>query len=161
MSRLSEELQFGYLIESVSKAATAVATDAVDLSRFSAITFGFAFGAITGNSVLTCYPGSTNAIAAAKSETAIAFKYRLAAADCSNTLADTYGDETAVLYTGLTLTATTFDHKIMLVEFDCDQMTTTNRFLVFSLSNIANPILISAWFVGKPRYPGHTGVTAL
>ena len=81
--------------------------------------------------------------------------------DAGATLADTFGDPTAVAYTGLTLTAATFDHKLMLVEFDCDTMTTTNRFLVWAVSATANPMDLSCVMIGKPRYPGHTGVTAL
>ena len=161
MSRLSEELQFVPMIETEAYGGAGVDSDAVDLSRFSTVSFIFAFGDITSDSTLICYPGSTAAIAAAKSATAIAFNYRLAAADAGATLADTFGDPTAVAYTGLTLTAATFDHKLMLVEFDCDTMTTTNRFLVWAVSATANPMDLSCVMIGKPRYPGHTGVTAL
>lgn len=159
--RLSEELQYVPMIETEAWGGAGCDSDAIDLSRFSTISFIFAFGDITGDSTLICYPGSTNAIAVAKSATAIAFKYRLGAADAGATLADTFGDPTTVAYTGLTLTAATFDHKLMLVEFDCDQMTTTNRFLVWAVSATANPMDLSCVAIGKPRWPGHTGVTAL
>lgn len=159
--RLSEELQFAYVIETEAYGGAGVDSDAVNLGLYSTVTFVFAFGDITGNSTLICYPGSTNAIAVAKSATAIAFSYRLAAADATNTLADTFGEPTAVAYTGLTLTATTFDHKTVLVEFDCDQMTTTNQWIVWAVSATANPLDLSCVMVGKPRYPGHTGVTSL
>jgi len=160
MSRLSEELQFGPMVETEAYGGAGTDSDAIDLSRFSTVTFAFMFGDITGDSTLLFYAGSTNALAAAKG-TAIAFSYRLAAADAAATLADTFGDVTAVASTGLTLTAATFDHKMILVEFDCDQMTTTNRFVVFAVSATANPMDLAVAFVGKPRYPGHTSVTAL
>lgn len=157
---LSEQIQIGYVIESADKAGGGADTDAVDLSRFHKATFAFTFGAITGNSTLLFYAGSTNALAAAKG-TAIAFNYRLAAADCGNTLADTHGALTAATAAGITLTAATYDHKTLLVEFDCDQLTTTNRFVVGAVSATANPMNVSCIVIGEPRWPGNTQVTAL
>jgi hypothetical protein len=161
MSRLSEELQIVPIITPEAYGGAGVDSDAIDMSRFSSVTFVFQFGDVTGDSTLICYPGSTNAIAVAKSATAIAFKYRLSAAAALTTLGDTYGDPVAVAYTGLTLTAATFDDHTILIEFDCDQMTTTNRFIVWAVSATANPMDLGCVAIGKPRWPGHTGVTAL
>jgi hypothetical protein len=160
MSRISESQQIAYLIETADKAGAGADTDAIDMSRFSSVTFIFAFGAITGNSTLLFYGGATNALAAAKG-TAIAFRYRLAAADCGNTLADTHGTETDATTSGITLTAATYDHKTLLVEFDCDELGSTNRWVVAALSTTANPLNVACVAIGKPRYPGNTQVTAL
>lgn len=160
MSRLSEELQFVPMIETEAYGGSGADTDAIDMSRFSSVSFIFAFGDITGDSTLLFYAGATNALAAAKG-TAIAFNYRLAAADAGATLADTLGDVAAATSAGITLTAATYDHKLLIVEFDCDQLTTTNRFIVAAVSATANPMDLSCVAIGKPRYPGHTGVTAL
>jgi len=160
MSRLSEELQFVPLFEPEAYGGAGKDTDAIDLSRFSSVTFVFMFGDITGDSTLIFYAGSTNALAAAKG-TAIAFNYRRSAADINTTLADTYGDVTAVASTGLTLTAATYDYRTLLVEFDCDQLTTTNRFITAAISATANPMDVSCIAIGKPRYAAHTSATAL
>lgn len=161
MSRLSEELQFVPLIEAEDYAGAGKDSDCVDLSRFHTFSAIFQFGDITGNSILKVYAAPTAALAVAKTGYEIAFSYRLAAADTGATLADTFGDATAVASTGLTLTAATYDHKVLLVEFDCDTMTTTNRYLVFEIDATANPMEVSAVGVAKPRFPGHAGVTAL
>jgi len=161
MSRLSESLQFVPLIETEAYGGAGTDSDCVDLSRFNSVSFIFSFGDLTSDSTLICYPGSTAAIAVAKSATAIAFNYRLSAAAVRTTLADTLGDPIAVAYTGLTLTAATFANKLLVVEFDCDTITTTSRFIVWSVSNAANPCDLSMTMVGMPRYPAHTNVTSV
>jgi hypothetical protein len=161
MSRLSEELQFVPVVETEAYGGAGTDSDCIDLSRFSSGTFVFSFGDVTGNSTLIFYAAPTAALAVAKTGYEIAFKYRLAAATVRSTLADTFGDATTVASTGMTLTAATYDNKVMLVEFDGDQMTTTNRYVVFAVSATASPMDLSVTFVGKPRYPGHTGVTAV
>ena len=161
MSRLSEELQFVPLIETEAYGGAGTDSDAVNLALFSSVSFIFSFGDLTGDSTLICYPGSTAAIAVAKSGTSIAFNYRLSAANVRTTLADTLGDPTAVLYTGLTLTAATFANKLLVVEFDCDTMTTTNQYIVWAVSSTANPMDLSMTMIGKPKFPGHLHPTSV
>ncbi len=161
MSRLSEELQFIPVVETEAYGGSGTDSDCIDLSRFSSITFVFSFGDLTSDSTLIFYAAPTAALAVAKTGYGIAFKYRLAAAEIRATLSDTFGDPVTVAATGLTLTAATFDNKLTLVEFDCDQMTTTNRYMVFAVSATASPMDLSVTCVGKPRYPGHTGVTSV
>jgi hypothetical protein len=159
--RLSEELQIIPIITPEAYGGSGVDSDPVNLGLLSTITFVFQFGDVTSDSTLICYPGSTSALAAAKGQTAIAFKYRLSVGAALATTGDTYGDPVSVAYTGLTLVAATFDDHTMLVEFDCDQMTTTNQWLCWAVSSTANPMDLSCVAIAKPRYPGHTGVTAL
>lgn len=160
--RLSESLQFIPMIETEAYGGAGVDSDAIDMSRFHTVSFIFAFGDLTGDSTLTLYPGSTAAIAVAKSETSFGFNYRLAAADAGATLADTFGNETAVAAAAsLTLTAATYDHKLLLVEIDCDQLTSDYRYLVWSVSSTANPLDLSCVAIGAPRYAGHTHPTSL
>jgi len=161
MSRLSEELQFIPVVETEAYGGAGTDSDCIDLSRFSSVTFCFSFGDITNNSTLIFYAAPTAALAVAKTGYEVAFKYRLASAEVRTTEADVFGDPVTVASAGLTLTAATFDNKLMLVEFDGDQMTTTNRFIVFAVSSTANPMDLSVTVVGKPRYPGHTGVTSV
>jgi len=161
MSRLSEELQFVPVVETEAYGGAGTDSDCIDLSRFSSVCYVFAFGDITGNSTLIFYAASTAALAVAKTGYELAFNYRLGAAEVRATLADTFGDVTAVTSAGLTLTAATFDNKLMLVEFDCDVLGSTKRYMVCAVSATANPMDLSVTVVGKPKYPGHTGITSV
>jgi hypothetical protein len=161
MSRLSEMLQFVPMITPEAYGGSGVDSDAIDMSRFSSVSFIFQFGDVTSDSTLILYPGTTAALAAAKGSTALAFNYRLSAAAALTTLGDTYGDAVAVAYTGLTLVAATFDDHTMIVEIDCDTLASTSRFLCWAVSSTANPMDLSCVAIGKPRYPGHTSITAL
>jgi hypothetical protein len=161
MSRLSEELQFIPLITPEAYGGSGVDSDVIDTGVLSSVSFVFQFGDVTSDSTLICYSGSTNAIAAAATGTALAFKYRLSAAAALTTLGDTYGDPVTVASTGLTLTAATFDDHTMIIEFDCDQIAPTARYLMWRVSSTASPMDLGMLAIGKPRYPGHTSVTAL
>lgn len=152
--RLSEQLMFIPLIETEAYGGAGCDSDAVNVGLLNSFSAVFAFGDITGDSVLTVYKGATAALAAAKG-TAIAFRYRLAAADATNTLADTFGSETAVAATGLTLTAATYDHKLLVVEIDPDELA-GYPYLVFSIDSTANPMDCSCLGIGQARYSGVT-----
>ena len=160
MSRLSESLAIVPMMEPKDKTAAAYVSDAVDLSLFNSFTIIISLGAITGNTVLTVYQDATAALATALT-TAVAFKYRLSAADFKATTADQWGEPTAVLSTGLTMTATTFDHRLVAIEIDPDTLTTTQRFVAFNMDATGNPLLVSAIGIGESRYPGHLIPTAV
>ncbi len=157
--RLSESLQFVPLIETEAYGGAGADSDAVNIGLFNGFSALFAFGDITGNSVLKVYAGTTAALAAAKG-TAIAFRYRIANADAGNASADVFGDATDVASTGLTLTAATFDHRLVAVEIDPDELS-SGAWVVYEVSATANPMDLSAIGVGAPRFPGHTAPTAL
>jgi hypothetical protein len=160
MSRLSEELSFQYLLEPLDKAGSAYVSDAVDLGLYHSFTVVLMCGAITGNSVLTVYRDTTAALATSLT-TAVAFTYRLSAADFKVTKADQLGDPIAVASTGLTMVATTHDNRWMAIEFDCDIAGSTGRYMTFNLSSAGNPMLVAAFGIGKSRFPGHLIPTAV
>lgn len=151
--RLSESLQFIPLMEADDYGSAGQDSDAVDLGLLNGLSAVFSFGALTGNSVLKVYAGTTAALAAAKG-TAIAFSYRLGAADFEVTKADQLGDETAVASTGLTLTAATYDHKLLVVEIDPDTLTSGARYVVFEIDATATAMNVACVGVGAPRFPG-------
>ena len=159
--RLSEELGIIPVVETEAYGGAGTDSDCLDASRFSSLTYIFSFGDVTSDSTLIFYAAPTAALAVAKTGYEIAFNYRLAAAAVRTTKSDTFGEPTAVLSSGLTLTAATFDDHLMLVEFDCDTLGSSNRYIVFAVSATANPMDLSVTVIGKPRYPGHTGVTAV
>ncbi len=158
--RLSESHAFVPLFEPKDKGASAYVSDAVDLGQFHGFTAFLSFGAITADTVITVYGDATAALATALT-TAIAFKYRLSAADYKVALADQFGDPIAVASTGLTATAATFDHRVMAIEIDPDTLAAGARWIAINLSSVGNPLLVSGVGVGRSRYPGHLIPTAL
>lgn len=154
--RLSETHALIPLIESDDYGGAGIDSDGVNMGLLHSLTAVFVFGAITGNSVLSVYAGAT----AAKT-TAIAFSYRLGAADFGTTKADQLGDATAVASTGLTLTAATFDHRMLVIEIDADQMPSGKPYVTFEIDATANPMNVGAVGFGQSRYPGHLIPTAI
>lgn len=158
--RLSESLAFVPLFEPKDKTASAYVSDAIDLGQFHGFTAYLSFGAITGDSVVTVYGDATSALATALT-TAIAFKYRLSAADYKVALSDQFGDPVSVTSAGLTLTAATFDHRTIAIEIDPDTLAAGARWIAINFSSVGNPLLMSGIGVGEARYPGHLIPSAL
>lgn len=148
--RFSEEAVLVPLIESKDYGSAGVDSDGVNLGKMHSFTAAFVFGAITGNSVLKVYAGAT----AAKT-TAVAFKYRLGAADFKAALADQLGDAIDVASTGLTLTAATFDHRMVVIEVDSDASTDGKPWITFEIDATATVMNVGAVGIGATRYPGH------
>jgi hypothetical protein len=155
--RISERFSSVPLIEPADYGSAGIDSDSVNMGRLHALGALFTFGAITGNSILKVYAGATTG---AKT-TALAFKYRLGAADYKVALADQWGDWTAVAATGLTLTATTFDHRQVAVEINADQVTDGYEWLTFEIDSTATTIFVAALGLGAPRYPGSLIPTAI
>jgi len=152
--RQSESLAFVNLFEPKDKTAAAYVSDAVNLGLWNSFTAYISFGAITADTVITVYGDTTAALATALT-TPIAWKYRLSAADYKAALSDQFGDPIAVLATGLTATATTFDHRVIAIEFDSDTLVGGAAWVTINLSSVGNPLLVSGVGVGSARYPGH------
>lgn len=160
MSRHSESFALIPLFEPKDKTAAAYVSDAVNLGLFNSFTAYISFGAITGDTVLTVYADTTAALATALT-TAIAFKYRLSAADFKVALGDQFGDPISVASTGLTCTAATFDHRVIAIEIDPDTLSGTTPWVAINMSSVGNPLLVSGIGVGRPRYAGHLIPSAL
>lgn len=148
--RISERFVAVPLIEAKDYGSAGVDADGVNLGKLLSFSAFLMFGAITGNSILKCYAGAT----AAKT-TAIAFKYRLGAADFKVALADQFGAATDVASTGLTLTATTYDHRQLAIEVDSDTMPEGKSWLTIEIDSTATVMLVGAVGIGSPRYPGN------
>jgi hypothetical protein len=154
MARLSETHVIVPLFEPKDTAGGAYVSDAIDLAKLDSFTAVLTFGAITGNSVLTVNADTTAALATSLT-TPIAFKYRQGAADFKVALADQLGEPTAVALTGLTLTAATFDHTTVIIEIDPDTLVSGAHWVTFNITSTANPCLVAAIGIGRPRYAGH------
>lgn len=154
--RLTERFITIPLIEAKDYGSSGIDSDGVNLGGLNAFAAVFTFGAITGDSVLKVYAGAT----AAKT-TAIAFKYRLGAADYKVALADQLGDEISVASTGLTLTAATFDHRQVTVEVDPQAMPDGKGWITFEINSTATVMLVGAVGIGDTRSGGHLNASVI
>ena len=150
MARFSESLILVPLIESKDYGSAGVDADGVNLGLTNGFSAAFVFGNITGNSILTVYAGAT-----AANTTAIAFKYRLGAADYKSALADQLGDPISVASTGLTLTAATFDHRLVIIEIDPDTMPDGKPWVTFSFDATASVFNLGGVGLARPRQAAH------
>jgi hypothetical protein len=104
--RFSERFHPVALAVSADVTTNGVDSQSVHMGKFHSFAFLFNFGSVTANDTLKFYVGAADAT----KTTAIAFKYRLAAADTGAASSDTFGAFTDVTSSGLTLTAATFDN---------------------------------------------------
>lgn len=152
--RFSERFKIIPLTESADVTTAGVDTQGVHVGKLSEICFLLNFGAITADDALKVYVGATNA---AKT-TAIAFKYRLAAADTKVALSDTLGAFTDVAAAGLTLTATTFDHKLVVVEIDSQAIPDATPWVILEIAGSATTQNVSIIAIAMPRYASTSGL---
>lgn len=155
--RVSEEFAKVHLIEPANYGSAGVDSDSVNMGRLHHLSATFLFGALVGNSVLKVYSGAT---AGAKT-TALAFKYRRTTGDYKAANADQLSAFTSVASTGLTLTAATFDHMLVHIGIDADQMTEGEKWLTFELDATATTLTVAALGNGWPRFPGNSIPTVI
>jgi len=154
--RFSERFKVTPVIEPLDTEA-GIDSDSINMGLLHLFCFALTFGAITGDAVLKFYVGAT----AGTKTTAIAFGYRLSAADFKAALSDTYGALTAVASTGLTLTAATFDHRTVLIEFDSQAIPDATPWVTAELSAAASASLTAGIGIGEPRHASNAGTTVL
>ncbi len=157
MPRISESRIIIPLNEAKDTGSAGIDFDSVHMGRLHSLSVCMAFGAITGNSILTVNTGATEG---AKT-TAIAFKYRFGGGDFKAASADILGAATSVAAAGLTLTATTYDHRLLVIEVDSDTMTDGQPWLTVSVDATASVFLSGAIGIGIPRYEGNTAITVI
>ena len=155
--RVSEEFAKVHLIEPANYGSAGIDSDSVNMGRLHHLSATLLFGALTGNSVLKVYSGAT---AGAKT-TALPFKYRVTSADFKAANADQLGAFTSVLATGLTLTAASFDHRMVHIGIDADQMTEGEKWLTIEIDATATTLNVAGEGVGWPRYPGNAIPTVI
>jgi hypothetical protein len=157
MPRISESLMFVPVIESKDYGSAGVDFDSVHMGRLHSLSVAINFGALTGNSILKVSTGATEGT----KTTDIAFKYRIGGGAFKAASADILGDATAVASTGLTLTAATFQHKLVVIEVDADAGTDAQPWLTVSLDATATVLNAGGMGVGMPRHKSHTAPTVI
>lgn len=151
--RFSERFKIFSLTESADVTTNGVDSDSVNFGLIHEGCFHVNFGSVTGDDVLKVFVGAT----AGTKTTAVAFKYRLAAADTKSALADTYGAFTDVSASGLTLTAATFDHRGMIVEVDSQAVPDSTPWVTLEIAGSATTQNVSITFIGQPRFSSSSG----
>lgn len=130
--------------------------DSFKLTNHKHATFLIQFAALTGDAVLTIYEGAT----AGTKTTAKTFNYRLADAAQGAATGDTFGDETTSA--ALTLTAATYQNKMLVVELGADALTQGLPWVTLEFSAAASALNASvAAVLSEARYPGESQPTAI
>lgn len=155
--RVSESLQFIPVVEAKDYGSVGIDFDSVHIGRLLSLSFAINLGALTGNSILKVSTGATEGT----KTTDIAFKYRFGGGDYKAASADILGDPVAVASTGLTLVAATFDHRLVVVEVDADNVTDAQPWVTLSIDATATVLLVGGIGVGYPRNACHTNVTVI
>jgi hypothetical protein len=156
MMRLSEDKGIVFVAKPADYAGGAVTGESINTKVCTHITYLLQFGAITGDSVLTVKSGASDGV----QSTSETFHYRLAGADQAATGADVYAAETAA--TTLTLTAGTYDNKLLIVEIEVAGLTAGQPFLTLALSAVANPLNVSiVAILSGMRYVANQPQTAI
>ena len=153
--RVSETHALVTLVESKDYGSAGIDSDSVNMGRLHSLTAVFTFGALTGNSIFKVYSGAT----AGTKTTALTFKYRLSSADYKAANSDQFGAFTSS--SALTLTAATYDHRMVVVSVDSDQMTDGEKWLTFEIDSTATAMNVGAIGVGATRYPGNAIPTVI
>lgn len=155
--RVSESLILIPVVESKDYGSAGIDFDSVHMGRLLSMSVGINFGLLTGNSVLKVSTGATEGT----KTTDIAFKYRIGGGAYKAASADILGDPVAVTSAGLTLTAATFQHKLIVIEVDADNLTDGQPWVTVSIDATATVLNVGGLAVGYPRHASHTAITVI
>ncbi len=154
--RLPEEKKLCYVINTADFNA-GVDADSINMKNFHRATFILLFGAITGDAVLTVNSGATDG---AKTS-ALTFHYAVGGAACGSANSDVIAaDATSA---ALTLTAATYQNKMLVVEVDATDMDVANgeEWLTLALSDAADAGILHCVAILEPRYTSNRSASAL
>lgn len=157
MPRISEQHIIIPMNEAKDTGSAGIDFDSVHMGRMHSLSVCIPFGAITGNSILKVSTGATEGT----KTTDIAFKYRFGGGDFKAASADILAAPVSVASTGLTLTAATFDHRLVVIEVDADNITDGEPWLTVSVDSTASVFLSAAIGIGYPRHQSKTAVTVI
>jgi hypothetical protein len=152
--RFSERYKVIPLTESGDVTTAGVDSQSVHMGKVHECCFLLNFGSVTADDALKVYVGA----ATATKTTAVAFKYRLASADTKSALSDTQGAFTSVASTGLTLTAATFDHKLVVLEVDSQAIDDATPWVTLEIAGSATTQNVSIVAIAWPRYASNSGL---
>ena len=147
--RMSEHCGIIYGLKPGDHQAGAVG-DSVLMESYRTISFLIQFATLTGDAVLSIYSGATDGT----KTTQETFNYRLADQVQGNTAADGYGNWTTS--SALTLTAATYQNKLLIVEVDAQALTDGQPWVTLDFSAAADALNASVVAVlHDGRYHAH------
>jgi hypothetical protein len=153
--RIAETLKTLTIIESKDYGSSGIDAASLNIGLAHSLCIILSFGALTGNSILTIYGGATKG---AKT-TAIDFYYKLATGVYKATDQDGLGALTATSGAALTLTAATYQHKLLIIEIRPDQLAQGLKWLTVSIDSTATVLNVAGIGIADPRYAGATQVS--
>lgn len=153
---ISESFKVCPVLEPVDTEA-GIDGQSINMGLLHQFAYALTFGAITGDAVLKFYVGASDGT----KTTAVAFKYRLSSGDFKAASADNYGALTAVASSGLTLTAATYDHRMLVIEFDGQAIPDATPWLTMELSSAASASITACVGIGDPRFASNAGTTVV
>jgi hypothetical protein len=151
--RFSERYRAFPLTVSADVTTAGVDSQSVNMGKFNSLAFLINFGTIAADDTLKFYVGAADAT----KTTAIAFSYRLSGADTGAASSDALGTATAVASTGLTLTAATYDSRLLVVEFDSQAIADATPWVTMEIAGSATTQNVSVVAIAAPRWASTAG----
>ena len=121
-------------------------SESFDMSKVHRAAIAISFGAVTGDAVLKVYVGASTGT----KTTALTFRYRLSGADYKASANDGFGAEASSA--ALTLTAATYDHRVLLIDLLGVEVDPAKPWVTLELDATASVLLVSALAILEPRY---------
>jgi hypothetical protein len=153
--RLAEQFKIVPLQQPEDAGAGAETFDSFCMKNYSHATLILLFGDNTADNALTIYEGATDGALTA----AITFPYRLTSAIAKAASADILGDESTSA--ALTITAATYEDKMLVVEIDPATLTDGYDWITAKLDGSATEQFIAAVAILYPKYASAALHTAL
>lgn len=135
--RLTAEKNIVYILKPADHEA-GVDGDSFTMKGAAHATIILTFGAVTGDAVLKIFEGAADAT----KTTAKTFKYKLSSADHGAAAADQWGAEATSA--ALTLTAATYDNRMLAIELPAEDLTDGTPWVTLELSAAATALNASA-----------------
>lgn len=154
MPRVLQDVQIIPLLEPLDTQA-GIDSETFQMNKSPEALILLQFGAITADSVLTLYSGAT---AGAKT-TAVPFDYQLSSADYKAAAADGFGAITNDADGVLTLTAATYDHRLLKIWVEAAALAAGHSWVTVEIDGTATVLLMSGLAFLEPyRYSGVTAI---
>ena len=157
-NRLSEQNNKIYLIKPQDHQSAGIDGDSFHAGRIHAFDIDVLFADLTGDSILSLYSGAS----AGTKTTQESFRYRFSGADIGTTGGDLFGDWTTIAAgAGLTLTAATFNLRMLIISMNTDQLTDGQPWVTLEIDSTASKLEVSASVTAKPRFAAHDPLTLI
>lgn len=154
--KLAENMKIVPLLNSADTGA-GVSMDSINMKGFHHASIIITFGAIVGDAVLTVNSGATDAALTS----ALTFNHALGGAAIGSANCDVLAANAESA--ALTLTAATYQNKMLVIEVDASDMDVDNEenWLTAAISSAATSAIVHAVAILEPRYTGNRSVSAL